>query len=179
MTEDGANGRRATFSKRRPGLFKKASDVSTLCAVETAIVLLSPRGKPFYFGRPSVGAVLDNRSERPKMACIDVDQQAQTDRDRNIEEIKKQYADLLDQLKVGKEGGKELDNIKALPFENFSFTEFKVFDEWLEELEKAVDKRRMDLLASEASSSTTCPRAIDASVGSQTDECGDPRNAES
>ncbi|XP_030553581.2 agamous-like MADS-box protein AGL61 [Rhodamnia argentea] len=175
MTKEGTNARRVTFSKCQPGLFKKAGEVSTLCAVETALILLSPRGKPFYLGRPSVGAVLD-RSERPKMACIDANQRAQIDRDRNIEEIKKQYAHLLDQLKVGKEGGKELDDIKALPFEKFSFAEFKVFDEWLEDVEKAVDKRRMELLALEASSSTPRPRAADASIGSQTDD--EPRNAE-
>lgn len=46
-------------------------------------------------------------------------------------------------------------------------------------LKKVVDKRRMELWASEASSSTACPRAIDVSMTSQiNDEGCDSRGAE-
>ena len=48
-----------TFSKRRQGLFKKASDLSILCGVPIAVIAFSPAGKPFSFGSPSVYAVLD------------------------------------------------------------------------------------------------------------------------
>jgi len=93
--------------------------------------------------------------------------------------MNKQYADVLKQLKVGMKGAEELDGIMPLRFENLSFSEFMVVNEWQEDVEKAVDKRRMDLLVLEASSSTPCPRAIDASVGSGTDDgCGDPGKAE-
>ncbi|KAL3723193.1 hypothetical protein ACJRO7_035381 [Eucalyptus globulus] len=168
MTKEGANARQVTSSERRPALFKKVSEVCALCAVEMGIIVLSPRGKPFYFGHSPVDA-----------AYIDAIQQAQTDRDQILEEMNKQYADVLKQLKVGMKGAKELDDIKPLRFENLSFSEYVAVDEWLEDVEKAVGKRRMELLALEASSSTPCPRAIDASVGSGTDDgCGDPGKAE-
>ncbi|XP_031129152.1 agamous-like MADS-box protein AGL61 [Ipomoea triloba] len=48
-----------TFSKRRSGLFKKASELCTLCGVEIAIIVFSPAGKPFSFGNPNVGPILD------------------------------------------------------------------------------------------------------------------------
>nr|GMC69953.1 agamous-like MADS-box protein AGL61 [Ipomoea batatas] len=52
--------RTVTFSKRRFGLFKKASEISTLCGVEILLVVFSPNKEKVYtFGSPSVKAVLD------------------------------------------------------------------------------------------------------------------------
>ncbi|GMN52420.1 hypothetical protein TIFTF001_021561 [Ficus carica] len=48
-----------TFSKRRSGLFKKASELCTLCGVEMVLVVFSPGRKVFSFGHPSVEEVVD------------------------------------------------------------------------------------------------------------------------
>nr|GMC49683.1 agamous-like MADS-box protein AGL62 [Ipomoea batatas] len=49
-----------TFSKRRIGLFKKASVLSTLCGADVAIIVFSPTGhKVFSFGHPTVEAVVE------------------------------------------------------------------------------------------------------------------------
>nr|GMC51584.1 agamous-like MADS-box protein AGL62 [Ipomoea batatas] len=49
-----------TFSKRRTGLFKKASVLSTLCGADVAIIVFSPAGnKVFSFGHPTVEAVVE------------------------------------------------------------------------------------------------------------------------
>ncbi|XP_031120443.1 agamous-like MADS-box protein AGL62 [Ipomoea triloba] len=49
-----------TFSKRRAGLFKKASMLSTLCGADVAIIVFSPAGnKVFSFGHPTVEAVVE------------------------------------------------------------------------------------------------------------------------
>ncbi|CAN1769992.1 Agamous-like MADS-box protein AGL28 [Linum perenne] len=37
-----------TFSKRRAGLFKKASELCTLCGVEITVIVFSPAGKAYY-----------------------------------------------------------------------------------------------------------------------------------
>ncbi|XP_020686494.1 MADS-box protein AGL24-like [Dendrobium catenatum] len=50
--------RQVCFSKRRKGLFKKASELSTLCGAEVAVVVFSLTGKPYCFGHPSVDHVL-------------------------------------------------------------------------------------------------------------------------
>ncbi|XP_021743484.1 agamous-like MADS-box protein AGL23 [Chenopodium quinoa] len=42
-----------TFSKRRLGLFKKASELCALCGVEMAVLTFSERGKLFCFGHPN------------------------------------------------------------------------------------------------------------------------------
>ncbi|CAA0834263.1 Agamous-like MADS-box protein AGL62 [Striga hermonthica] len=51
--------RQVTFSKRRAGLFKKASELSTLCGAESAVVVFSPSGKAHSFGNPSVDAIIN------------------------------------------------------------------------------------------------------------------------
>ncbi|PIA55444.1 hypothetical protein AQUCO_00700029v1 [Aquilegia coerulea] len=46
-------------SRRRKSVFKKASELSTLCGAQTGVVVFSPGDKPFSFGQPSVSAVVD------------------------------------------------------------------------------------------------------------------------
>ncbi|KAL3812949.1 hypothetical protein ACJIZ3_014217 [Penstemon smallii] len=48
------------FSKRRSGLFRKASELSLLCGAKIAILVQSPAGKIFTFGNPSVDSVLNH-----------------------------------------------------------------------------------------------------------------------
>ncbi|PHT29357.1 Agamous-like MADS-box protein AGL62 [Capsicum baccatum] len=50
-----------TFSKRRAGLFKKASELCTLCGAEIAIVVFSPgkANKVYSCGHPSVELMVD------------------------------------------------------------------------------------------------------------------------
>ncbi|KAL7114592.1 hypothetical protein ACP275_04G130400 [Erythranthe tilingii] len=43
-----------TFSKRRMGLFRKASEISVLCGAEIAILVQSPANKIYSYGHPSV-----------------------------------------------------------------------------------------------------------------------------
>ncbi|OWM71347.1 hypothetical protein CDL15_Pgr011476 [Punica granatum] len=52
------NAREVTFSKRRGGLFRKASELSVLCGAEVAIITYSPHGNPFVYGAPSASKVL-------------------------------------------------------------------------------------------------------------------------
>ncbi|KAF7811110.1 agamous-like MADS-box protein AGL62 [Senna tora] len=48
-----------TFSKRRKGLFSKASALATLCGAEVAIMVVSPGGRLYAFGSPNVQSVVD------------------------------------------------------------------------------------------------------------------------
>lgn len=53
------NARQVCFSKRRGGLFKKASELSILCGAEIAVLVFSQAGKVFSFGHPNVDYVID------------------------------------------------------------------------------------------------------------------------
>ncbi|KAL5075082.1 hypothetical protein RYX36_014066 [Vicia faba] len=48
-----------TFSRRRSGLFKKASELCTLCDAQIALVVFSPSEKVFSFGHPNIDTVID------------------------------------------------------------------------------------------------------------------------
>ncbi|XP_019434806.1 PREDICTED: agamous-like MADS-box protein AGL62 [Lupinus angustifolius] len=48
-----------TFSKRRTGLFKKGSELCTLCDAKVGLVVFSPANKAFSFGDPSIDVVVD------------------------------------------------------------------------------------------------------------------------
>ncbi|CAJ2630580.1 unnamed protein product [Trifolium pratense] len=53
-----------TFSKRRSGLFKKASEFCTLCGVDVALVIFSPSEKVFSFGHPDIDMVINRYISR-------------------------------------------------------------------------------------------------------------------
>uniref|UniRef100_A0A0D9WQP1 MADS-box domain-containing protein n=1 Tax=Leersia perrieri TaxID=77586 RepID=A0A0D9WQP1_9ORYZ len=55
---DDVGRRQVTFSKRRHGLFKKASELATLCGAPVAVVVFSKADNVFAFGDPTASAVL-------------------------------------------------------------------------------------------------------------------------
>ncbi|CAA7017086.1 unnamed protein product [Microthlaspi erraticum] len=57
------NTKQVTFSKRRLGLFKKASELATLCNAEVGIVVFSPGNKPYSFGKPSFDLIAERFNE--------------------------------------------------------------------------------------------------------------------
>ncbi|KAJ6707710.1 AGAMOUS-LIKE 58-RELATED [Salix viminalis] len=67
---ENGDDRLITFSKRRSGIYKKASELVTLCGAEVAVLVFSPAGKPFSFGHPSLES-LANRLLGQNMAPSD------------------------------------------------------------------------------------------------------------
>uniref|UniRef100_A0ACD5U1X3 Uncharacterized protein n=1 Tax=Avena sativa TaxID=4498 RepID=A0ACD5U1X3_AVESA len=53
------NARHVSFSKRRKGLFNKATELAIMCGVQVAAVVFSPGGKAFSYGYPTVDSVLN------------------------------------------------------------------------------------------------------------------------
>ncbi|XP_073148288.1 MADS-box transcription factor 6-like [Henckelia pumila] len=102
-----------TFSKRRNGLFKKASELSIRCGAETALVVFSPGDKPYSFGHPSVETVATRflaagaNDQNPT-----ADQYAAQEAERQM--IANSTAELnqaVDELDLAKSQAKELDQI--------------------------------------------------------------------
>ncbi|KAK4492015.1 hypothetical protein RD792_002803 [Penstemon davidsonii] len=60
----------ATFSKRRLGLFKKASELCALCNIDMGILVYSPTGKPFSFFHPTMEHVV-NQFQNPNKQLDD------------------------------------------------------------------------------------------------------------
>ncbi|XP_062217674.1 agamous-like MADS-box protein AGL29 [Phragmites australis] len=51
--------RQVCFSKRRQGLFKKASELSILCGAMIGAIVFSKSGRTYSFGHPSIDAVIN------------------------------------------------------------------------------------------------------------------------
>ncbi|RVW40805.1 Agamous-like MADS-box protein AGL15 [Vitis vinifera] len=50
---ENANSRQVTFSKRRVGLLKKASELAILCDAQVGVIIFSNTGKLFEFSSTS------------------------------------------------------------------------------------------------------------------------------
>lgn len=172
-----AEARQVSFSKRRSGLFKKASELCTLCGVETALIIFSPRGKAFSFGHPSVAAVID-RVGRPGRLDAATIREAEAHQESVLRGLNKQYSDLLNQLEAEKKRGEELKQLRKeycqgqgqgrclfdVPMNELSFEELLTHKAAMEELMgKLLNHREQHLLARD--SAPTQPGGSSSVVG--------------
>ncbi|KAK6249715.1 Transcription factor [Theobroma cacao] len=138
-----------TFSKRRKGLFKKASELCILSGAKIGIIVLSPspREKPFCFGHPDIDTVLDQYlSGNP--AFDDQDYAALTDLP-GFEEIDKQYEESLKELEKEKKRGKEIEQAKNVENNGGFWWDEAIDGMRVEELEaymKAMEKLKKTLI---------------------------------
>ena len=97
-----------TFSKRWSGLFKKASELCTLCGANVAIIVFSPAGKVLSFGHPDVETIVDwfltyNPLSEPNGLHL-----IEAHRNSSVRELNMQLTQVLNQLEAEKKKGKYL-----------------------------------------------------------------------
>ncbi|KAM3219912.1 agam-like MADS-box protein AGL62 [Capsicum annuum] len=102
-----------TFSKRRAGLFKKASELCTLCGAEIAIVVFSPSkaNKVYSFGHPSVELLVDRFLGRDLPLPNDDDRYnhlIRAHRNTGQRGLNKEFMDMQESLQKEKAIGKSL-----------------------------------------------------------------------
>ncbi|XP_021812104.1 agamous-like MADS-box protein AGL29 [Prunus avium] len=115
---------KATFSKRRKGLFREAANVSSSSGSEMVVIVLSSENKPYVFGNPSVDSVLDRfLSEQDS---YDDHEGNQEEDDIDVEKLQV----LLDKHKPNKHAGVD---------------ELKKYKAYVEGIKKRVE-RKMDSL---------------------------------
>ena len=141
------NHLQVTFSKRRSGLFKKASELCTLCGVEIAIVVFSPAGKVFSFGHPKVESVVDRFLARnPNLNTTSL-HLVEAHRIASIPELNMQLTHMLNELEAEKKRTETLDEMRKTsrsqfwweaPIEDLSLHELEQLKDSMEELKKTV-----------------------------------------
>ncbi|MCD7459301.1 hypothetical protein HAX54_040562 [Datura stramonium] len=168
------NSRHVTFSKRRLGLFKKASELCILSGAEIAIIVQSmKRQRLFAFGHPSADAVIDRylagKSSSTAASAPDhefnfVQQNneyySQICRELEGEKKKKEIIDESKMVNGNKNGGFWWNE----PIDDKGIEELEVFVAALEELRKKVNMRAEELSminGSSLPSSSTMNQAVD------------------
>ncbi|KAJ7968899.1 putative Mads box protein [Quillaja saponaria] len=123
-----------TFVKRRSGIYKKANELVTLCGAEVAFVAFSPSGKPFSFAHPSLESVANHFLNQIFPEGDNTHPLFETHDQSKIDELTKEYNELVDKLQAEKEKEKELKQLAKerdrkgwweTPLEDLSYPELK------------------------------------------------------
>ncbi|XP_004487221.1 agamous-like MADS-box protein AGL61 [Cicer arietinum] len=138
-----------TFSKRRSGLFKKASELCTLCGVEIAIIVFSPANKPFSFGHSEIESIIDRYLTRNPPQESNTHQIVEAHRNANVHDLNMQLTQLLNHLEIEKKKGEEIDHMRKArqrkfwwecPIDELGFYELLQLKVSIEELKKNLGK---------------------------------------
>ncbi|KAB2046078.1 hypothetical protein ERO13_D01G171950v2 [Gossypium hirsutum] len=143
-----------TFSKRRSGLFKKASELCTLCGVEIAIIVFSPGNKVFSFGHPDVENIL-NRYVHNTKDTSPTWQLIEAHRNAIILRLNAQLTEMMSQIEAQKKRGEELDKMRKAsqeqnwwesPIEELSLPQLQFLRSAMAELKKIVQREAEQLI---------------------------------
>ncbi|GAB4828635.1 hypothetical protein Ancab_018300 [Ancistrocladus abbreviatus] len=108
-----AEDRMITFSKRRSGVYKKMTEISTLCGVEAGALIFSSAGKPFTYGVPSFKAIVNRFLGTDYSLPNDITTKLlEMRRKIKVEEQNEMYNQLAARLEVLKKEGEGLMKMK-------------------------------------------------------------------
>ncbi|KAH7834788.1 hypothetical protein Vadar_019742 [Vaccinium darrowii] len=133
------NHLQVTFSKRRTGLFKKASELCTLCGVEIAIIVFSPAGKVFSFGHPNVDSIVAQFLSRNPPPNSATHQLIEAHRSATLRDLNSQFTQVQNELEGEKKRGETLDNMRKIASERKYWWEKPIDELGLNELEQLRD----------------------------------------
>ncbi|XP_052193935.1 agamous-like MADS-box protein AGL61 [Diospyros lotus] len=128
--------RQVKFRKRRSHIFKKSSELSTLCGANVAVIAFSPSNKAYSFGSPNVNAVIGpllGESQRPETLTDRL-----TEARRNAaatEELNAELLGLQKRLEEEKRRGRALDQ-KRMARQRENWWEAPIEEMELEQLER-------------------------------------------
>ncbi|KAJ7947281.1 agamous-like MADS-box protein AGL62 [Quillaja saponaria] len=100
-----------TFSKRRSGIYKKANEIVTLCGAEVAFLAFSPTGKPYSFAHPSMECVTNSFLNQNSLQDDKIHSIFETYNQSKIDELTKEYNELVDKLQIEREKMKALKQL--------------------------------------------------------------------
>ncbi|KAG6424992.1 hypothetical protein SASPL_115415 [Salvia splendens] len=145
------NHLQVTFSKRRSGLFKKASELCTLCGVEIGIIVFSPAGKVFSFGHPNVESIINRFLTRNPVAnAHDPFQLVEAQRNASVRELNLQLGHMLNEMEAERKRGESLDVMRKAnqshywwesPVSKLGLEQLEQVRDAMEELKKNVNQQ--------------------------------------
>ncbi|KAF5733300.1 putative mads box protein [Tripterygium wilfordii] len=149
-----------TFSKRKVGLFKKASALSSKCGAEVAIIVFSPGNKAFSFGGPNVESVVDRYlAENPTPTVENSEAQVEEQR-MNVCNLDTHLTQVLKDIEEEKKRNDELKEIRIAkeaecgwekPIEEQGMAELEKLKVALEDLKLKIEEQAGNIMSSQLS----------------------------
>ncbi|MCL7041477.1 hypothetical protein MKW94_028523 [Papaver nudicaule] len=147
-----------TFTKRKGGLFKKASELSVLCGAQVALILFSPAGKPYTCGHPTPDHIIDR-------FLNNTDDLSKIHKGDELDECQRRFMEVEKDLEVEKKRGDMLQtmvncNLGDNQFwwdayiDGLSLGELKQMRSDMEQLQKIVAKRCDEVMVGNVDSSS-------------------------
>ncbi|CAA3015516.1 agamous-like MADS-box protein AGL62 [Olea europaea var. sylvestris] len=158
------SNRQVTFSKRRGGLFKKASELCILSGAEIAIIVHSLGKRVFTFGHPNIDSIIERflngssrNSESNSQALVE-------NNFPNMPDYNRHYSHISRELEVEKKRKEAIDEAKRVDdgsdgfwwdaaVDGLELDELELYMTKLEELMKNVNIKANDLMLLHSSSS--------------------------
>lgn len=132
---DKASNRQVTFSKRRQGLFKKASELCVLCDAHVAIVVFSLSDKLFCFGQPNIDTILNS--------YINETTEFEDSKTSTYEEYNRRYEEALKMLESEKKKLADVKNFNKSDWWNDSIDDMSI--EELEQFMESIKELKTNL----------------------------------
>ncbi|KAK2351991.1 agamous MADS-box protein AGL62 [Trifolium repens] len=104
---DKQSNKQVTFSKRRQGLFRKASELCVLCDVHAAIIVFSPANNLYCFGQPNTDAIVDSYVR----GTTEFEDLKTAENSENYKVYNKQYEEALKMLELEKKKLADAENL--------------------------------------------------------------------
>ncbi|XP_050892623.1 agamous-like MADS-box protein AGL62 [Lathyrus oleraceus] len=152
-----------TFSKRRSGLFKKASDLCILCGVDVALFVFSPSEKVFSFGHPNTDEVIDRYLSQIAPENNNTKQFIKIHRNANVCELNAELTQVNNMLDAEKKLGDQLIQLRkafevefwwACPINGMNRVQMELFKNALKELRSLVAQHVNRLIIQSAHTQT-------------------------
>ncbi|KAI3896191.1 hypothetical protein MKW92_026286 [Papaver armeniacum] len=138
-----------TFSKRRKGLFKKATELSVLTGSQIALIAFSPAGRPYVCGNPDIilerflnningeaREIYKDGDEQQQRRCLEVERELEAEKKRGV------FLDSLINYDLGDSNDKSWWDTYM---NGLSLDELIQMRSDMEQLQKCVAKRSHDL----------------------------------
>ncbi|KAK8613759.1 hypothetical protein V6N13_101516 [Hibiscus sabdariffa] len=166
------SSRQVTFSKRRNGLFKKASELCVLCGADIGIIVFSPKGKPFCFGHPDIDVILRRFLSEDPLGSTSTSAVVPC-----FKEFKDGCQEALDKLEVEKKRIKEIEKENQEKKRNGQFwwddpidnnmgiEELEAYAKAMEELRNNVANRTNELMGNVFTAAATTTMTIPGGLG--------------
>ncbi|XP_047312568.1 agamous-like MADS-box protein AGL62 [Impatiens glandulifera] len=107
---------KVTFCKRKSGLFKKFSELITLCGAEVLLLVFSPTNRVFSYGHPSVEEIVGRLfgSSSPMGLSCETQQMIESYRSSNIRELNSNVMQVEELMEVEEQHAKQINHDKKV-----------------------------------------------------------------